>query len=70
MVDKDRSWKEHQAQWGMNGFSIAQSLILLEAAITAALMSVDGRPSRMTETLLSLKEELNEQVATPMAHTL
>lgn len=65
MADEDCFWKELQAQWGVNGFSIACTLIRLEVAITTALASVDGGPPRMTETLLSPKEELTNKWPPP-----
>lgn len=69
-AEKDQAWRDLQAQWGLHSLLISSSLIHLEAAIYAALAHFKDNPSTALESLAQLKDDINEQVTTPLAHFL
>lgn len=52
-ADEDKSWRELQAKWGINGLTVVWSLVGLEATVPAALSSVGCGPQHTHQTLLS-----------------
>lgn len=48
---------------------MSRSLIKLEAVVAATLSNLEGISPRATEILISLKGDVNTQVAMSLAHT-
>lgn len=70
VMKEDEAWCDIQAQWGIHGFAVAKILIKLESAVNALLAHLDNVSAPTQEALNGFKEEINEAVATPLAHTL
>lgn len=66
---EDRAWRDLQARWGLHGLPLSRSLVRLEAAVNKALAHAEDNPSALI-TLHRLKEDINEQVTTPLTHAL
>lgn len=70
VLEEDRAWRELQAQWGMQGLALSKSLIRLEAAINAAVALAEDNPPAVVDSLRRLRRDINDRVATPLAHAL
>lgn len=54
----------------MQGLALTRSLIRLEAAVNAALAMAKDNPPAALDSLKRLRGDINDQVATPLAHAL
>lgn len=67
---EDRAWRDLQAQSGLHGSVLSRSLVQLEAAVNAKLAHKgENRISKLVM-LHWPREDMNKQVATPVAHAL
>lgn len=57
--------KDLQGQWGMATLALSRGIVCLEAAILEAVHRVEDDPSNAGAALLTLKDEVNAQVAAP-----
>lgn len=55
---------------GLHGLALCRSLVQLEAAVNAALIHTEDNPSPALATLHRLKEDINENMVTPLTHAL
>lgn len=67
MVDEDKVLK---AQWGMMTLALCCGIVYLKAMVLDTDHQEDADPSFASVGLLSLKDEINHQVAAPLAHAL
>lgn len=65
MAEEDRTWCEIQAQCGMHRLVVSHSFVKLEAAVNTALSQTEEFPAKAFDCLVTLKDEVNDCVATP-----
>lgn len=70
MADKDKVLKDLQAQWRMMALALSRGIVHLEAVVMNGVHQADVDPSSASVALLSLKDEITNQGAAPLAHTL
>lgn len=69
-IEEDWAWKDLQGQWSFHGLAVSHSLVRLKAAVNVAIAHAEDNPAFVAETLLWLRDDVNEQGATPLAHAL
>lgn len=70
MAEEDCAWRDLQAQWGLHGLALSHSLVQLKAVVNITFTHAEDNLLPALDSLQRLKVDTNEQVATPLAHTL
>lgn len=70
IAKEDHTWREIQAQWSMHGLAVSHSLMKLEAALNTALLQAEESSAKALDCLVTLKDEVNDNMTTPLHHAL
>lgn len=68
--EDNEAWMDIQAQQGTHDYAVSRNLLCLEAVMRSALARAETDASAALLEAMALRDEINEQVVVPPAHTL